>query len=337
MIDYSNKIVAITGGTGSFGSTMLRHLLASGVGEVRVLSRDEAKQDLLRGAIRDKRVRFFVGDTRDTSHLSHFVSGSNYVFHAAALKQVPTGEFFPTEVVKTNILGSQNVLEASVAAEVEAIVCLSTDKAVYPINAMGMSKALMEKLAMAMARKTGESSTRICVTRYGNVMFSRGSVLPLFANQILSEREITLTNSEMTRFLMSLQDSVALVEHAFSIGKTGDLFVRKAPAATIGDLALSMVRLLNGDENRIKSIGTRHGEKLFESLLSSEERMTAIDEGDYFRVPLDDRDMNYSLYFDEGSKAPTPEPYTSHNTDRLFGDELDSLLGSLAEIREFLA
>lgn len=333
LVDYSNKTVAITGGTGSFGTTMLRHLLETDVEEVRVLSRDEAKQDALRNAIRDSRVRLVIGDTRDIDCVRPFLQGSSYVFHAAALKQVPTGEFFPGEMVKTNILGSQNVIEASVASEVEAVVCLSTDKAVYPINAMGMSKALMEKMAIAKARLDSDSLTRICVTRYGNVMYSRGSVLPLFVSQIKSGKKVTITNPEMTRFLMSLDESVKLVEHAFTHGKSGDLFVRKAPAATIHDVAQSIIRLLGGNQENVRTIGTRHGEKLFESLLSAEERLMAEEDGDYFRVPVDDRDLNYSAYFEEGQEVSFPEAYTSHNADRLQGDQLDTLLASIPEIR----
>ncbi|MDA9854025.1 polysaccharide biosynthesis protein [Aquiluna sp.] len=325
MIDYTGKVIGITGGTGSFGQTLVTHLLKSDASEIRVLSRDEAKQDAMRNTFRDSRLKFFVGDTRDSSSLPYFLSGVNFVFHAAALKQVPTGEFFPLEVVKTNVLGSDNVLNLAIKEQVECVVCLSTDKAVYPINAMGMSKALMEKNAIATARVLGQGRTRICVTRYGNVMLSRGSVIPLFIRQIEAQEPLTITNPNMTRFLMSLEQSIDLVEHAFSEGNNGDLFVRKAPAATIQSIGESLQRVLGrGYGTRI--IGARHGEKLFESLLSAEELVAAKEEEDYFRVAMDARGLDYSLYFDQGSQVEFPEPYTSHGAERLEGPQLDTLL-----------
>lgn len=335
-----DSVVTITGGTGSFGSTILSNLLVEGVREVRVFSRDEAKQDALRYKIADPRVRFYIGDTRDHLSVRNVMKGTDLVFHAAALKQVPSAEFFPLEAVATNIQGSANVLRAAIEAEVASVVCLSTDKAVYPINAMGMSKALMEKTALAFARDNQDSSTVISVTRYGNVMYSRGSVIPLFISQIKSGKSITVTDPAMTRFLMSLSESVDLVKHAFENAQTGDLFVRKAPAATI-EVLLSALLDLFGEEAKappkIKSIGVRHGEKLFESLLGSEEVSKAEDLGDYFRVPLDTRTLDYEVFFEKGSFQKTSfEPYTSHNTQRLDKDGVKNLLLTLPEIRQEL-
>ena len=331
------SIITITGGTGSFGSTMLKYLLEQGAGEVRVFSRDEAKQDELRHRISDERVRFYIGDTRDPLSVKNVMKKTDLVFHAAALKQVPSAEFFPMEAVATNVQGSANVLRAAIESGVSSVVCLSTDKAVYPINAMGMSKALMEKTAMAFARDNQDSETRISVTRYGNVMYSRGSVIPLFIGQIKQGRPITITEPTMTRFLMSLSESVDLVKYAFENAESGDLFVRKAPAATILDLAKSLISLFGGSEDDIQTIGFRHGEKLFESLLSSEERSTAVDMGDYFKVPLDARDLNYKLFFEEGnSRVSEIQPYTSHNTSRLELEEITALLTLLPEIKELL-
>jgi UDP-glucose 4-epimerase len=330
--------VLITGGTGSFGSTMARHLLTKGVEEVRILSRDEAKQDALRHALGDSRVKFYIGDTRDPESVERAVRGSNLIFHAAALKQVPSAEFFPLEAVKTNINGSANVLRSAIENEVSGVVCLSTDKAVYPINAMGMSKALMEKTAMAFARDYQDSKTTIAVTRYGNVMYSRGSVIPLFISQIKSGKPVTITDPTMTRFLMSLAESVDLVEYAFSNAETGDLFVRKAPASTIHDLAVALIEIFGGSKDQIQNIGFRHGEKLYESLLSVEERVKAEDRGGYFRVPLDARDLNYSLFFEQGeSRAPELESYTSHNTERLDVEGVKQLLLTIPEVRQELA
>ena len=333
----SGSTVVITGGTGSFGSTMAKHLLGRDVGEIRIFSRDEAKQDAMRHAINDKRVRFFIGDTRDVDSVNGVVRGADLIFHAAALKQVPSAEFFPLEAVKTNINGSANVLRSAIANEVRGVVCLSTDKAVYPINAMGMTKALMEKTAQAFARESIDSGTTISVTRYGNVMYSRGSVIPLFVSQIRSGSPITITDPTMTRFLMSLAESVDLVEYAFENAETGYLFVRKAPASTIEILAKALTEMFGGTENQIKTIGFRHGEKLFESLLSTEERAKAEDLGDYFRVQLDTRDLNYSEYFEEGEQRKADlDSYTSHNTERLDVEGVKQLLMTIPEIRQEL-
>jgi UDP-N-acetylglucosamine 4,6-dehydratase/5-epimerase len=330
-----DSVVTITGGTGSFGSTMIGHLLDQGAAEVRVFSRDESKQDALRHSISDARVRFYIGDVRDTLSVKNVMKGTNLVFHAAALKQVPSAEFFPLEAVATNIQGSANVLREAIDAEVSAVVCLSTDKAVYPINAMGMSKALMEKTALSFARDNQESNTTISVTRYGNVMHSRGSVIPLFIKQIRQGGPVNVTDPNMTRFLMSLAESVDLVRHAFEEAQTGDLFVRKAPASTIGDLATALIEIFGTGKEKLKILGFRHGEKLFESLLSTEEAAVASDEGMYYRVPLDTRDLNYAAYVDQGiSRAPEVEAYTSHNAERLTTPRVKKLLLSLPEIAE---
>ena len=327
------EIVTITGGTGSFGATMAKHLLSEDVSEIRIFSRDENKQDNMRIRFRDERLRFFIGDVRDYESVNSAVKGSKYVFHAAALKQVPSCEFFPMQAIKTNVEGSDNVLRSAVLNEVESVVCLSTDKAVYPINAMGMSKAMMEKVAQSYARLGENSGTRICVTRYGNVMMSRGSVIPLFIQQLLENKPITITNPDMTRFLMSLDESVTLVKHAFLSGKSGDLFVKKAPACTIGVLAKAVTTLVKpNSESEIVRIGTRHGEKLFEVLVSSEEKASAIDEGDYYRVELDGRDLNYGLYFDEGESTKNNfESFNSHNTNILNVQQVIELLQELPE------
>jgi UDP-N-acetylglucosamine 4,6-dehydratase len=331
------SIVTITGGTGSFGSTMAKHLLGQDVGEVRIFSRDEAKQDAMRHSIDDKRVRFFIGDTRDPDSVNGAVRGADLIFHAAALKQVPSAEFFPLEAVKTNINGSANVLRAAVANEVKGVVCLSTDKAVYPINAMGMTKALMEKTAQAFARDSIDSGTTISITRYGNVMYSRGSVIPLFISQLRSGNPITITDPTMTRFLMSLAESVDLVKYAFENAETGDLFVRKAPASTIDVLARALTEMFGGSVGQIRTIGFRHGEKLFESLISTEEHAKAEDLGDYFRVPLDTRDLNYSEYFEEGEpRNASLNAYTSHNTERLDIEGVKALLMTIPEVRQEL-
>jgi UDP-glucose 4-epimerase len=334
------SVVTITGGTGSFGSTMIGHLLQEDAAEVRVFSRDEAKQDALRHQVADSRVRFYIGDTRDPLSVKNVMKGTDLVFHAAALKQVPSAEFFPLEAVATNIQGSANVLREAIEAEVSSVVCLSTDKAVYPINAMGMSKALMEKTAMAFARNNLESNTTISVTRYGNVMYSRGSVIPLFVSQIKAGKAITVTDPAMTRFLMSLNDSVDLVKHAFENAETGDLFVRKAPAATIEVLVAALLEMFesNGAKGlETRAIGVRHGEKLFESLLGAEEMAKAEDRGEYFRVPLDTRTLDYEVFFEKGEDQPAPlESYTSHNTERLDKDSVKALLFTLPEIRQEL-
>jgi UDP-N-acetylglucosamine 4,6-dehydratase/5-epimerase len=285
----------------------------------------------------DPRLRFYIGDTRDLESVDRAIKGSNLVFHAAALKQVPSAEFFPLEAVKTNINGSANVLRSSIEHGVKSVVCLSTDKAVYPINAMGMTKAVMEKTAQAFARDNQDSETTIAITRYGNVMYSRGSVIPLFIEQIKSGKPITITDPTMTRFLMSLMESVDLVKHAFENAQTGDLFVRKAPASTIEDLARALIEIFGTGEEQIKTIGFRHGEKLYESLLSTEERAIAQDLGDYFRVPLDTRDLNYSVFFEQGESRPAElDSYTSHNTERLDIEGVKKLLLTIPEIRQAL-
>jgi len=329
--------VVITGGTGSFGSNMARYLLTQDVEEIRIFSRDEAKQDAMRHSLSDTRVRFFIGDTRDPESVERVVRGSDLIFHAAALKQVPSAEFFPLEAVKTNINGSANVLRSAIENEVKGVVCLSTDKAVYPINAMGMSKALMEKTAQAFAMDYQDSKTTIAVTRYGNVIYSRGSVIPLFISQIKSGKPLTITDPTMTRFLMSLAESVDLVKYAFENAQTGDLFVRKAPAATIETLAHALIEMFGGKKEQIQTIGFRHGEKLFESLLSTEERVKSEDLGGYFRVPLDSRDLNYSVYFEEGQpRKESLEAYTSHNTERLDLEAVKNLLLNIPEVRQEL-
>lgn len=331
---FSGKTVLITGGTGSFGSTMAKHALDNDVEELRIFSRDEAKQDALRHRLKDKRVKFILGDTRDAGAIGRAVRRADLIFHAAALKQVPSAEFFPLEAVKTNISGSANLLRSAIDAEVGSVVCLSTDKAVYPINAMGMSKALMEKTAQAFAREFQDSKTTIAVTRYGNVMYSRGSVIPLFISQIKNGGPVTITDSKMTRFLMSLKESVDLVEYAFSKARTGDLFVRKAPASTIGDLAATLIEMFSDKRIDVNEIGFRHGEKLFESLLSVEERAKAEDLGDYYRVPLDSRDLNYDEYFEVGvGRQDNLEAYTSHNTFQLGRREIEALLLRLDEVK----
>lgn len=331
-----DSIVTITGGTGSFGSTMARHLLTQGVAEVRVFSRDESKQDAMRHSVGDARMRFLLGDVRDPQSVNRAIRGSDLVFHAAALKQVPSGEFFPMEAVATNVQGSANVIRASVDHGVKSVVCLSTDKAVYPINAMGMTKALMEKTAMAMAREYIDSETTISVTRYGNVMYSRGSVIPLFLSQLTSGRSVTITDPNMTRFLMSLAESVDLVKYAFTEASTGDLFIRKAPASTVEVLLQAVAVIAGVEDPRIDVIGVRHGEKLYESLLGSEEMASAEDLGGYFRVPLDTRSLDYRPYFEEGSVPPAHlESYTSHNTTRLDVEEVVALLRTLPEIQQF--
>jgi UDP-N-acetylglucosamine 4,6-dehydratase len=332
-----NSIVTITGGTGSFGSTMARHLLTQDVAEVRVFSRDESKQDAMRHAVGDSRMRFYLGDVRDPQSAARAIRGSDLVFHAAALKQVPSGEFFPMETVATNIHGSANVIRAAVENGVKSVVCLSTDKAVYPINAMGMTKALMEKTAMATAREYIDSDTTISVTRYGNVMYSRGSVIPLFLGQLTSGRSVTITDPNMTRFLMSLAQSVDLVQYAFTEANTGDLFVRKAPASTVETLLRAVANIAGVSDPKIDIVGVRHGEKIYESLLSTEEMAIAEDRGDYYRVPLDTRSLDYRPFFEEGSpETPPAEPYTSHNTDRLEVAEVEKLLMTLPEIQQFV-
>ncbi len=331
-IDVSGATVLVTGGTGSFGSTMVRRLLAQDAAEVRILSRDEAKQDDMRRNLANPRARFYVGDVRDYSSVADAMRGVHLVFHAAALKQVPSCEFFPAQAVRTNIVGSANVIEAAGEAGVRSVVCLSTDKAVYPINAMGMTKALMEKTAQAFARNNPNSLTTVAVVRYGNVLYSRGSVVPLFVEQIKSGRPLTITDPRMTRFLMSLDEAVDLVEYAMANSAPGDLFVRKAPACTVKDLAIATASVFGVEANPV-TIGTRHGEKLYETLLSREEMANAEDRGDYFRVPLDARSLDYGLFFEEGDKRQAEiDDYTSHNTRRLAAAEVATMLAKLPEL-----
>lgn len=336
-VKLSGSVVTITGGTGSFGSTMAKFALAQGIEELRIFSRDESKQDAMRHSIADDRVKFYIGDVRNPVSVDSVIRGSDFVFHAAALKQVPSCEFFPLEAVETNINGSANVLRSSLAANVKSVVCLSTDKAVYPINAMGMSKALMEKTAISFARNNQKSKTRIAVTRYGNVMYSRGSVIPLFINQIKEKKPLTITDPSMTRFLMSLNESVDLVRYAFENAETGDLFVRKAPAATVKTLVEALLDLFGEKDLPIQNIGIRHGEKLYESLLSTEEKAQSSELADYFCVPLDTRTLDYAIYFEEGeNRNPSLEAYTSHNTNRLDKEGVKRLLLTLPEIQKEL-
>jgi UDP-glucose 4-epimerase len=328
--------VLVTGGTGSFGSTMVRRLLQTDIEEVRILSRDEAKQDDLRRQLGDGRVRFHVGDIRDPKSVEDAVRGVRHVCHAAALKQVPSCEFFPMQAVATNVDGSDNVIRAASRFDVESVVCLSTDKAVYPINAMGISKAMMEKVAQAHARNRASDGPIVSITRYGNVMYSRGSVIPVFVEQIRAGRPLTITDPTMTRFLMSLPESVELVEYAFAHAEPGDLFVRKAPACTVEVLAKATASVFGVDEPELKVLGTRHGEKLYESLLSREELQRAEDNADYFRVPLDARSLEYELYFEEGEPRVVDDDYTSHNTERLDVDQVKRLLLGLPPIQKQL-
>ncbi len=331
--------VVITGGTGSFGSTMASEILKDNPSELRIFSRDENKQDAMRRHFNDNRLKYYIGDVRDEDSVGRVLKNSNYIFHAAALKQVPSCDFFPMEAVNTNVRGSANVIKHAFANHAESVVCLSTDKAVYPINAMGMSKALMEKIAFSEARNNLKSKTRITVTRYGNVMMSRGSVIPLFLEQIQNNKSLTITNPDMTRFLMSLDDSVALVKYAFLEGSTGDLFVQKAPASTVLTLAKAVARILDKEESfQYKIIGTRHGEKLFESLLSSEDSSRAINEDKYFRVPLDTRSLDYSKFFEAGTdKTEFTDSYTSHNTRQLDVDGVVNLLMSDPKFRQLFS
>lgn len=335
--EYSDARVLVTGGTGSFGHTVTRRMLDLGVGEVRVLSRDEAKQDLMRHEIQDSRLRFYVGDVRDYTSVDRAVRDVDFVFHAAALKQVPSCEFFPMEAVRTNVLGSENVVRASDANGVRSLVCLSTDKAVYPVNAMGMSKAMMEKVAQSHGLNNPNATTTVSCVRYGNVMYSRGSVIPLFIQQLKSGRNLTVTNPEMTRFMMSLADSVDLVEFAFQNASQGDLFVRKAPACTIGELAEAIISLFQSAAT-VEVIGTRHAEKLSEALATREELARAEDMGAYFRVSADKRDLNYSVYFEEGDVNQSGfEDYDSHSVPRLTMPEIRELLLTLPEVRAELS
>jgi UDP-glucose 4-epimerase len=331
---FSDKKLLITGGTGSFGNAVLDRFLHTEIKEIRIFSRDEKKQDDMRHRINNPRVKFYIGDVRDKRSVDNVMNGVDYIFHAAALKQVPSCEFFPIEAVRTNVFGAENVIDSAIEHGVKRVVVLSTDKAVYPINAMGMSKALMEKVMVAKSRKLNHSSTVVCGTRYGNVMASRGSVIPLFYDQITSGKDITVTDPEMTRFMMTLDDSVDLVLYSFEHGKNGDIFVQKAPAVTIGTLAEAIKELMNS-KVRTQIIGTRHGEKLWEVLVSREEMAKAEDLGSYFRIPSDTRDLNYDKYFVEGKKEVSKiEDYTSHNTERLDKEGMKRLLSKLEMFRE---
>lgn len=313
---FANKVLLITGGTGSFGNAVLRRFLNSDLAEIRILSRDEKKQDDMRKLYQDPKLKFYIGDVRDYQSVLNAVRGADYIYHAAALKQVPSCEFHPMEAVKTNVIGTENVLEAAINEGVGRVVCLSTDKAVYPINAMGISKAMMEKVTVAKSR--GSNATTICATRYGNVMASRGSVIPLFVEQVRASKPITITDPAMTRFMMTLDDAVDLVLYAFEHGRSGDIFVQKAPAATIDTLARALTEVMGVPEHEIRIIGTRHGEKLYEALLSREEMVAAEDRGDYYRVPPDLRDLNYGKFVEEGeTRISESEDYNSHNTTRL--------------------
>ncbi|MDB5822797.1 MAG: polysaccharide biosynthesis protein CapD [Herminiimonas sp.] len=323
---FKDKVLMITGGTGSFGDTVLKRFLSTDVREIRIFSRDEKKQEEMRIVMRNDKLKFYIGDVRDYHSMHGAMKGVDFVFHAAALKQVPSCEFYPMEAVRTNVLGTENMMSAAIANGVKRVVVLSTDKAVYPINAMGISKAMMEKLMVAKARMQGENETVFCATRYGNVMASRGSVIPLFISQLKEGKPLTLTDPNMTRFLMSLEDSVDLVLYAYEHGHQGDIFVQKAPASTVGDLAQALKELFKKN-NPIHIIGTRHGEKLYESLLSREEMAHSQDRGGYYRVPADNRDLNYSKYFSDGEeKISTLDDYTSHNTQRLNVEQVKKLL-----------
>lgn len=334
---YKDRTVLVTGGTGSFGTTVTKRLLNSGCSEVRIFSRDEAKQDAMRTRFRhDPRLKFYIGDVRERDSVDHAMRDADFVFHAAALKQVPSCEFFPMQAVWTNVIGSHNVVESAIAHRVKKVICLSTDKAVYPVNAMGMTKAIMEKVAQAATRHVRNGDTTICAVRYGNVMYSRGSVIPRFVDQIKSGGPITVTEPRMTRFLLPLIDSVALVKHAFLHGRQGDILIKKAPAATIDTLVRALKHLFDSDV-RVSIIGIRHGEKMYETLASREELRRADDHGDFFRIPMDDRDLNYDKYFIEGDPEEIElEDYHSHNTRRLDQQETEALLLTLPEIRSEL-
>jgi UDP-N-acetylglucosamine 4,6-dehydratase len=329
-----NKVLLITGGTGSFGATVLGRLMKEPFGEIRIFSRDEKKQEDQRLFYRDKRLRYYLGDVRDYRSIANATRGVDYIFHAAALKQVPSCEFHPMEAVKTNVTGTDNVLEAALDNEVSRVVCLSTDKAVYPINAMGISKALMEKVFIAKSRLALDTKTVITGTRYGNVLASRGSVVPLFVDQVRAGKPITITDPNMTRFMMSLPEAVDLVLHAFTNGENGDLFVQKAPAATIGTLAEAVLEVLDKKGHPISVIGTRHGEKIYETLLSREEMAVAEDQGEYFRVPPDNRDLNYSAYVEGDRQIAKFDDFNSHNTHRLDKDEMVATLKKLDYVKQ---
>lgn len=331
---FKDKILLITGGTGSFGNAILNRFVNTDFAEIRIFSRDEKKQEDMRIALNNAKVKFYIGDVREANSVNEAMRGVDYVFHAAALKQVPSCEFYPMEAVRTNVLGAENVMSAAIATGVRRCVMLSTDKAVYPINAMGLSKAMMEKVMVAKSRLSRAEETVLCATRYGNVMASRGSVIPLFLAQLQRGKPVTVTDPHMTRFLMSLDESVDLVMHAFEHACPGDIFVQKAPAATVADLAQALKELLRRD-NEIKIIGTRHGEKLYESLVSREEIARSVDLGRYYRIPADSRDLNYNKYFVEGEqKISTVDDYTSHNTQRLNVAQVKEVLMQLDMVRD---
>jgi UDP-glucose 4-epimerase len=333
---FKNKVLMITGGTGSFGNTVLRRFLSTEVREIRIFSRDEKKQEDMRIALKNDKLKFYIGDVRDYDSISQAMKGVDYVFHAAALKQVPSCEFYPMEAVRTNVIGTENVLNAATLNSVRRVVVLSTDKAVYPINAMGISKAMAEKLLVAKSRMQLEGETVFCATRYGNVMASRGSVIPLFVSLLKEGRPLTVTDPNMTRFLMSLEDSVDLVLYAYEHGRQGDVFVQKASASTVADLAQALKEIF-GKDNEIRIIGTRHAEKLYESLISREEMAHAQDMGGYYRIPADNRDLNYAKYFSEGEESISHlDDYTSHNTNRLSVEQVKELLLKLDFIKEEL-
>lgn len=323
---FKDKVIIITGGTGSFGKQVLKRFLSTNVSEIRIFSRDEKKQEEMRLQLNNNKLKFYIGDVRDYDSIRQAMKGVDYVFHAAALKQVPSCEFYPLEAVRTNVFGAENVMSAAIASGVQKVVVLSTDKAVYPINAMGLSKALMEKFMVAKARMQNVGETVLCATRYGNVMASRGSVIPLFVSQLKAGKPLTVTDPNMTRFLMSLDDSVDLVLHAYEHGRQGDIFVQKAPASTIGDLAQALKEIL-GRDNPVRIIGTRHGEKLYESLVSREEMARVEDMAGYYRIPVDNRDLNYAKYFSDGEeRISVLDDYTSHNTERLSVEQVKALL-----------
>jgi len=334
---FSDQVLMITGGTGSFGNAVLKRFLSTDVREIRIFSRDEKKQEDMRIAFNNPKLKFYIGDVRNPQSITRAMKGVDFVFHAAALKQVPSCEFYPMEAVETNILGTQNVMNSAIMNGVKKVIVLSTDKAVYPINAMGISKAMAEKLMIAQARGQQPGETIFCATRYGNVMASRGSVIPLFVEQVKGNKPLTITDSNMTRFLMSLEDSVNLVLYAFENAMQGDIFVQKAPASTVGDLVVAIQDLFKMPSNEIRIIGTRHGEKLFESLVSREEMAKAEDLGAYYRIPADNRDLNYAQYFSEGKEAiSTIDDYTSHNAQRLDVAGVKDLLSKLDYIQSEL-
>lgn len=333
---FKDRVLLITGGTGSFGNAVLERFLTTEIGEIRIFSRDEKKQDDMRKLYKNERIKFHIGDVRDIASVKNAMYGVDYIFHAAALKQVPSCEFFPIEAVKTNVLGTDNVLTSAIDLGIKRIICLSTDKAAYPINAMGISKAMMEKVITAKVRTVSADKTTIACTRYGNVMCSRGSVIPLFIEQIKNRKSLTITDPNMTRFLMSLDEAVDLVVYAYQNAASGDLFIQKSPACTISVLAQAICEIFDA-KTEIINIGTRHGEKLYETLMTAEEKVKCVDEGKYFRVPVDKRDLNYEKYFEEGdAKIETIEPYTSHNTVRLNVEQVKEMLLSLSYVRNEL-